>query len=177
MKKYITLMLVVLITSISPSLHAREIKPTTDFSDYSRPTAQQLEAYYEQLQDQLEKSADRVTKIKNQIADPDKISPSAHIEFQLAIEMLQAKTELVSNLIGTESLRSPQVRYALLELLTLNEITEANIVEFQALINTEKLKIAEYDREQVRRMQKEEVKRGKKDGDKTPDVKPATPES
>lgn len=155
MRHLISSMLMVVFVSFG-SLYAKDISGYSTPMDYSTPNQQELDRYYAQLQNQLEVASQRLQTIKEQMADPKVMDPGMRIRFQIAVEQLEAKTELVSNFIGTQSLRSPNVREALLEVIAKDEMTQLDLIALQRLVESEKAKIKEFDRSQAQRMQEQE---------------------
>jgi hypothetical protein len=114
-------------------------------ADYTPLSDTQLQQYYDQLHEQVERSETHLQELIDEMADPTMMSPSLRIELQFAIDQNEAKKTLVNNFVGTPSMRSPAVRKRLLDLLASKEITESDLLGLQALVDTERRNIKAFD--------------------------------
>lgn len=107
--------------------------------DYPPLSAEELNSYYQALQNEIDLAEKRVQDLLERIKRKEEILTGVlRSELETAITMLKTKKILVSNFIDTPSLNSPLIRKLLLEILQKELIVETDLIELQRLVEQEK---------------------------------------
>lgn len=102
----------------------------------------ELDAYYSEVYQAIGKAEVRVQELQSVVGGGQEVPTwSRKLELQHAIVQLEVKKTLFANFKGTESLRSPLVRQALLQVLNNPSISESDLADLQTLVLDEKAKI------------------------------------
>lgn len=100
-----------------------------------------LDAFYGQLQTEIQKQNDLVQKLAASVERKDVVSTDANvIRFENANAMLGVKKTLYANFYNTPSVNSPLVRQKLLSIFKKELITTGDLAELQAIVDQERPK-------------------------------------
>jgi len=100
-----------------------------------------LDAFYGQLQVEIQKQNDLVQKLAASVERKDVVSTDANvIRFENANAMLGVKKTLYANFYNTPSVNSPLVRQKLLSIFKKELITTGDLAELQAIVDQERPK-------------------------------------
>ena len=103
----------------------------------------ELQAYYNNLQEQIKRSEARVqTLFQNMNSKKNMPSDWARVEFEAAITTLEVKKTLYANFYDTESVKQSQaVRTLLLKTMSQDNIGVADLAALQSLVRQEKARL------------------------------------
>lgn len=134
MKNYFIRALYVLLFGLSPL--------TVFAENYPALTQSELDAYYSEIYQAIGKAEVRVQELQAVVSGGNELPTwNRKLELQHAYVQLEVKKTLFANFKGGESLRSPLVRQALLQVMNNPAISESDLAELQTLVLEEKAKI------------------------------------